>query len=207
MLGGSEATSEQLLLVHEGLGYDEVYPSGRGPKEGLTWSPEREPSTHSPDNEKEEDYEADGGKDGEKVEEGEGGEEREDEEEESDEKGKEESNESIDQTNEIDNRPFIPPKIWTVNDFYPTMSQRVFITFRDHHQIPDNIFICLLGKFERCYSGKTTDVGMYNAMFTVGLRLPLTKLYHQLTNYLGLSVSQITPNAWRIFIDAEVIWG
>ena len=31
MLGGSEATSEQLLLVHEGLGYDEVYPSGRGP--------------------------------------------------------------------------------------------------------------------------------------------------------------------------------
>ena len=48
---------------------------------------------------------------------------------------------------------------------------------------------------------------MYNAMFTVGLRLPLTELYHQLANYLGLSVSQIAPNAWRIFNGAEVIWG
>ena len=72
MLGGSEATSEQLSSVYEGVGYDEVYPSGRGPNEGLTWSPEREPSAHSPDDEKEEDYEADGGKNGEEVEEGEG---------------------------------------------------------------------------------------------------------------------------------------
>ena len=62
MLGGSEATSEQLSSVCEGVGYDEVYPSGHGPNEGLTWSPEREPSAHSPDDEKEEDYEADGGK-------------------------------------------------------------------------------------------------------------------------------------------------
>ena len=48
---------------------------------------------------------------------------------------------------------------------------------------------------------------MYDAMFAVGLRLPLTELYRQLANYLGLSVSQIAPNAWRIFLGAEVIWG
>ena len=122
MLGGSEATSEQLSSVCEGVGYDEVYPSGRGPNEGLTWSPEREPSAHSPDDEKEEDYEADGGKNGEDVEEGEGGEEREDEEEESDEGGHKESDELIDQTDGIGSKSFILPKIWTVNDFYPTMS-------------------------------------------------------------------------------------
>ena len=54
---------------------------------------------------------------------------------------------------------------------------------------------------------KTVDVGMYDAMFIAGLRLPLTKLHRQLANYLGLSLSQIAPNAWRIFIGVEVIYG
>ena len=93
------------------------------------------------------------------------------------------------------NRLFILPKIWTVNDFYPTMSQRVFNTLHDRHQILDNIHICLLGKFERCYSDKTADVGMYDMMFTVGLKLPLMELHRQLANYLGSSVNQIAPNA------------
>ena len=48
---------------------------------------------------------------------------------------------------------------------------------------------------------------MYDAMFIAGLRLPLTKLHRQLANYLGLSLSQIAPNAWRIFIGVEVIQG
>ena len=85
------------------------------------------------------------------------------------------------------------------------MSQRVFNTLRDCQQIPDNIPIGLSSKFERCYSGKTADVGMYDAMFTAGLRLPLMELHHQLVNYLGLFVIQIAPNAWRIFIGAGVI--
>ena len=44
-------------------------------------------------------------------------------------------------------------------------------------------------------------------MFTVGLRLPLLALHSQLATFLGLSVNQITPNAWRIFIRAEILWG
>ena len=52
-----------------------------------------------------------------------------------------------------------------------------------------------------------TDIGMHDAMFIAGLRLPLTELHHQLANYLGLFVSQLAPNTWRIFIGAEVIWG
>ena len=48
---------------------------------------------------------------------------------------------------------------------------------------------------------------MHNAMFVVGLRLPLTTLHRQLAIFLGLSVSQIAPNAWRIFIGAEILWG
>ena len=51
------------------------------------------------------------------------------------------------------------------------------------------------------------DIGMYDAMFAVGLRLPLTELHRQLANYMGLFVNQIAPNAWKIFIGVEVIWG
>ena len=48
---------------------------------------------------------------------------------------------------------------------------------------------------------------MYDAMFVASLRLPLTALHCQLADFLGLSVSQIAPNAWRIFIGAEILWG
>ena len=51
------------------------------------------------------------------------------------------------------------------------------------------------------------DIGMYDAMFAVGLRLPLTELHRQLANYMGLFVNQIAPNTWKIFIEVEVIWG
>ena len=80
MLGGSKATNEQSSSVCDGTGYKKVYPSGHRPKEGLTWSLERELSAHSPDDEEEEDYKANEGEE----DEGEVEEEREDEEEESD---------------------------------------------------------------------------------------------------------------------------
>ena len=43
-----EATSEQ-SLVREGAGYDEVFQLGHEPKEGFSWSSERETSTYSLD--------------------------------------------------------------------------------------------------------------------------------------------------------------
>ena len=104
-------------------------------------------------------------------------------------------------------RPFILPKMWTVNDFKPTMTTNIFKNLRDHYQIPNNVPIHLPRKFEKCYSRKTADVDMYDAMFATRLRLPLTALHRQLANFLRLSVSQIAPNAWRIFIGAEILWG
>ena len=75
------------------------------------------------------------------------------------------------------------------------MSQKVFNPLRDRHQIPEHIPFHLPRKFERCYSRKMADIGMFDTMFTVGLRLPLTELHYQLANYLGLSINQIAPNA------------
>ena len=87
------------------------------------------------------------------------------------------------------------------------MSDRVFKELRTHYQIPNHIPICLPRKNERCYLGRTADVGIYDAMFATGLRLLLTPLHHQPVDFIGLSVSQITPNVWRIFISAEILWG
>ena len=87
------------------------------------------------------------------------------------------------------------------------MSDKVFNSLCNRCQISDDIPIRLPGNSEKCYTGKTVDVGMYDAMFAAGLRLPLTALHRQLANFFGLSFSQIAPNAWRIFIGAEILWG
>ena len=105
-----------------------------------------------------------------------------------------------------DNRPFILLKDWVVNKFLPMMSDKVFKELRSHYQIPNHIPIRLLRENKTCYSGRTADDGMYDAMFVTGLRLPLTTLHRQLADFLGLSVSQIALNAWRLFISAEILW-
>ena len=149
-----EATSEQSLLVCEGVGYDEVFLSSHGPKEGLSWSSEREPSTHSLVDE-EEDY------DGEEVEE------REKEMRMSTTRVKERirgsSREKMTKMRrgasiggssrnlgDGHTRPFILHTIWTVNDFKSMMTTKIFNNLRDCYQIPDNIPIHLPGKYEKC---------------------------------------------------------
>ena len=42
---------------------------------------------------------------------------------------------------------------------------------------------------------------------SIYLRFPLNSLHRKLLKYLGLSVSQISPNAWRVFIAMEVLYG
>ena len=87
------------------------------------------------------------------------------------------------------------------------MSDKVFRELRTYYQISYHIPIRLPEENESCYSGRTADVGMYDAMFAAGPRLPLTALHRQLADFLGLSVTQVAPNAWRTFIGVEVLWG
>ena len=39
-----------------------------------------------------------------------------------------------------------------------------------------------------------------------GLRFPLSSLHRELLKCLGLSVNQVSPNAWRVFIAMEVLY-
>nr|POE82319.1 hypothetical protein CFP56_50290 [Quercus suber] len=68
------------------------------------------------------------------------------------------------------------------------MSDKVFSRLRPRFQIPDNVPIrkCDLG--EKCYDGKSSDIGFYEAMFIAGLHLPLSTLHCQLAFYLGISI-------------------
>ena len=187
-----EAMSEQ-LSIREGVGYDEVFPLSHEPDEGLSWSLKRETSAQSFD----EEVESRGVGD-EIVGEGE------DEDDEGEGERKSDGDENVGDEEVLestlgspgDDHSFILPKKWTVNDFLLTMSDKVFKTLRGRYQILNN---------ERCYSGITTDVGTYDAMFAVGLRLPLMAFHRQLANFLRFSVNQIAPNTWRIFIGAEIL--
>ena len=211
MLGYSEATSEQ-SSIREGAGYYEGFPLGHGHEEGLPQSSKRETFAQSPID-KEENFDGDEveEREGDEDDEGEGenkGElEVEDDEDEDESDGGAFVEGSLGSPRDGHTRPFILPVIWTINDFKLTMTSKIFNNSRDRYQIPDNIPTCLPGKYKKCYSGKTVDVGMYDTMFVAGLRLPLTALHSQLVIFLGLSISQIALNTWSIFIRAEIIWG
>ena len=75
--------------------------------------------------------------------------------------------------------------------------------FRSHFQIPDNVPIRKGDLGEKCYDGRSSDVGFYEAAFIARLRLPLSTLHCRLVSNLGMSVTQITPNT----IEAKVLWG
>ena len=79
--------------------------------------------------------------------------------------------------------------------------------FREKYQIPINIPMRLPFKHERCYYKGVEDVKVYKQMLKARLRFPLSALHHCLLQYLGLAVTQISPNAWRVFLGAKVLYG
>ena len=176
----SDASCEE-SSAREGVGYDETY--GSGDESDFSLSSERETSAQSPDVDE-------SLAEGDKEEERGDGTDVDGEESDGDEGSSEGTSEGLG-----DNRPFILPEDWAVNKFSPRMSGKVFRELRVCYQIPDHIPIHLLREDERCYSGRIADVGMYDAMFAAGLRLPLTALHRQLADFLGISVTQIAPNA------------
>ena len=96
---------------------------------------------------------------------------------------------------------------WTVNAFTSTIKEAHFKTPRANYQIPDYIPIHLPYKSEKCYYEGVDDVGVYEQVLKAGLRFPWNSLHCEILKYLGLFVSQISPNAWRVFIAMEVLYG
>ena len=104
-------------------------------------------------------------------------------------------------------KKFILLPLWTVNDFVSKIKESHFKTLRDKYQIPVHIPMHLPYKSEKCYYEGLEDVGIYEQMLKVGLKFPLSALHRRLLQYLGMSVTQISPNAWRVFLSVEVLYG
>ena len=165
----SSASSNQ-SFVRDGTGYEELYPSGYRDPDELS---ERSPSAASLSSKN---------KDMEMAELEEGSDE-----------GEEQRIKSVVGTNGL--REFVMLPEWMVNYFTSTINEAHFKTLRANYQIPYYIPIHLPYKSEKCYYDGVDDVGVYEQVLKVGLRFPLNFLHRELLKYLGLSISQISPNA------------
>ena len=103
-------------------------------------------------------------------------------------------------------REFIMLPEWTVHKFTSVIKEKHFRTFRANFQILDYIPIRLPYISEKCYYDGVEGVGVYEQMLKAGLRFPLSILHRELLKYLGLSVNQISPKAWRVFIAIEILY-
>ena len=166
----SSASSNQ-SFVHDGAGYEEVYPSGYRDPDDL--SKEKSSSASSPSS-KNEDMEVA-------------------EPEEGFDDGEDQRIKSVVGADGL--REFVMLPECTVNAFTSTIKEPHFKTLRANYQIPDYIPIRLPYKSEKCYYEGVDSVGVYEQVLKAGLRFPLSSLHHELLKYLGLSVSQISPNA------------
>ena len=92
-------------------------------------------------------------------------------------------------------KEFIMLPLGTVNDFRSLIKEFHFKTLRAKYQISDNIPLCLPYKSEKCYYKGVEGVRAYEQMLKAGLRFPLSSLHHHLLQYLGLAITQISPNA------------
>ena len=49
-------------------------------------------------------------------------------------------------------------------------------------------------------------VGVYEAYFFGGFRLPLNSFARELLVKLGLGICQFNPNVWRLIISMQILW-
>ena len=171
----SSASSNQ-SIVRDGVDYEEVYPSGYVDQESP--GEDRSPSASSSSSTNEDMEMAEPVK--------------------VSDDNKEQTLRSVIGANGL--REFIMLPKWMVNYFVSTIKENHFKTLRENYQIPENIHIHLPYTSKKCYYDSIDGVGIYEQMLKAGLRFPLSTLHRELLKCLDLSVNQVSPNAWRIFI-------
>ena len=76
---------------------------------------------------------------------------------------------------------------------------------RTWYQIPNELSPRLPVHGEWCYNPRFR-VGVYEAYFLAGFRLPLNAFARELLIRLGLGICQLNPNTWRLVISMQILW-
>ena len=84
-------------------------------------------------------------------------------------------------------------------------SEQKLSNLRTWYQIPDEFNPRLPIRGEWCYNPRF-GIGVYEAYFLGGFRLPLTTFARELLVRLGLGICQFNPNAWRLIISMQILW-
>ena len=85
------------------------------------------------------------------------------------------------------------------------IDERKLTTLKSWYQIPDDLNPRLAVRGEWCCQPRF-GIGIYEAYFLGGLRLPLNAFAIELLTRLGLGVCQLNPNTWRLIISMQVLW-
>uniref|UniRef100_A0A2N9FYY7 Transposase (putative) gypsy type domain-containing protein n=1 Tax=Fagus sylvatica TaxID=28930 RepID=A0A2N9FYY7_FAGSY len=98
------------------------------------------------------------------------------------------------------NRPFIAEGVPS------KLTDKDIGRLRSRYQIPENIVVRLPDDGEWACSSNGEDIALYEDSLTGGLRLPFKAFEREILHRLGISPSQLNPNAWRIMTGLQVLW-
>jgi hypothetical protein len=112
----------------------------------------------------------------------------------------------------VSQEPRIPISVWDLNK--PFIAEGVpsklidkdIGRLRSRYQIPEDIVIRLPEDREWACSSNGEDVALYEDSLVGGLRLPFKPFEREILHRLGVSPSQLNPNAWRIMTGLQVLW-
>jgi hypothetical protein len=75
---------------------------------------------------------------------------------------------------------------------------------RNNYDIPPTVLLHFQNPVTREICGG--DLVIYEKMLLAGLRFPFSDIARELVLFLGVSPSQLTPNAWRYLLGSSILW-